>query len=363
MNIEKLEVAVYTIPTDAPESDGTLEWRETTLVLVHAFSSGVAGMGYTYADTGTAWIIREHLAPVVMGLNPMNIPEAWVKMVACQRNLGFTGAGAMAVSAVDSALWDLKAKLLSLPLVKLLGACRASLPVYGSGGFTSYDDAQLRNQLAGWAEGGITRFKIKVGREPSRDPHRVEVARATIGGEAELFVDANSAYSRKQALCNMERFARDYNVSWMEQPLLPEDREGMRWLRERAPAGMEIADGEYGCRLADFREMIGAGAVDVVMADATRCGGISGFLKVGALCEACQLPLSSHCAPLMHLHPGCALPAVRHAEYFHDHARIERMLFPGFPEPRDGALEPNLSEPGLGVAFNPEAAEPYFRPF
>ena len=363
MNIEAIQVAAYTVPTDSPESDGTLCWEATTLVLVQAQSSGAVGLGYTYADTGTARMIHDRLAPALIGADAMDIPRAWEKMVALLRNLGCTGPGAMAVSAVDNALWDLKAKLCALPLVRLLGAVRDALPIYGSGGFTSYDEAQLQRQLAGWVEQGIARVKMKVGRDPARDFQRVRAAREAIGPGPELYVDANSAYSRKQALDCMQRFAGEYGVCWMEQPLVPEDRAGMRWLRERGPGGMEVADGEYGYRTSDFREMLEAGAVDVLMADATRCCGISGLLKVGALCEAWQIPLSLHCAPLQHLHAGCALAAVRHGEYFHDHVRIERLFFEGMQEPRAGALAPNLSLPGIGVAFRPEAAEPFRQPF
>ena len=363
MKIEEIQVSAYTVPTDFPESDGTLCWDKTTLVLVRARAGSATGLGYTYADAGTARIARDLLVPWVVGLDPMNIPEAWRIMVAGVRNLGCAGPSAMAISAMDNALWDLKAKLCSLPLVSLLGACRKSLPIYGSGGFTSYNTEQLQAQFRGWVQQGITRVKMKVGRDPESDLQRVRSAREAIGDGVELFVDANSAYSRKQALHFMERFAAEYDVRWMEQPLVPEDRAGMAWLREQGPSRMEIADGEYGYNVDYFREMIAAGAVDVVLADATRCCGISGFLKIGALCEAWHLPLSSHCAPLLHMQPGCALPAMRHAEYFHDHARIERLFFRGIPEPKNGELIPDLALPGLGVTFDSEAVEPFLQFF
>lgn len=359
MRIDEILVSAYTVPTDAPESDGTLAWDATTMVLVEARAGEVTGLGYTYADTGTAVLIRETLAKVVTGLDPMSIPSAWAAMVRQVRNLGRPGMSAMGISGVDNALWDLKSKLLNVPLLTLLGAARSELPIYGSGGFTSYSCKQLERQFGGWVEQGISRVKMKVGREPDQDLERVRIARKAIGSEPELFVDANSAYDRKQALYYMERFAGDFDVRWMEQPLPPEDRFGMRFLRERSPARMDVTDGEYGYELPYFREMIESGAVDVVMADATRCCGISGFLKVGALCESWRLPMSSHCAPLLHLHPGCALPSMRHAEYFHDHIRVERMFFEGVPQTLNGALRPDLSVPGFGVTFRRADAEPY----
>src|SRR5581483_12032583 len=110
------------------------------------------------------------------------------------RNLGRDGITSMAVSAVDVALWDLKGKLLGVPVCRLLAAARERVPVYGSGGFTSYSDAQLGAQLSGWVHDGIPRVKMKVGRDPADDPRRVAVARNAIGDATELFVDANGAY-------------------------------------------------------------------------------------------------------------------------------------------------------------------------
>jgi L-alanine-DL-glutamate epimerase-like enolase superfamily enzyme len=363
MKIGKVSIAAYTVPTEAPESDGTLIWDKTTMVLVQLEAGGVTGLGYTYADVPTAVLIRDLLADLVIGADPLAIPAIWLRMIDQVRNLGQTEMAAMGISAVDNALWDVKAKLLNVPLVSLLGASRAEMPIYGSGGFTSYSDKQLEQQFSDWLEEGIPRMKMKVGREPDRDLKRVEIARRTIGNRVELFVDANSAYDRKNALYYIQRFAEESDIRWMEQPLVPEDRSGMRFLREKSPPRVDIADGEYGYSLSYFREMIESGAVDVVMADATRCCGISGFLKIAALCEACSMPLSSHCAPLLHLHPGCAASSFRHAEYFHDHVRIERMFFEGMPEPVNGCLKPDLSQAGIGVTFRVADAEPYRQQF
>jgi L-alanine-DL-glutamate epimerase-like enolase superfamily enzyme len=258
---------------------------------------------------------------------------------------------------VDVALWDLKAKLLGQPLFRLLGAARAAAPVYGSGGFTSYGDKQLRDQLGGWAGQGIPRVKMKVGTRPEQDLDRAKAARAAVGDRVELFVDANGAYSRKQALAFAGRFA-DLGVTWFEEPVSSDDLDGLRLLRDRGPAGMDVAAGEYGYQPLYFRRMLEAGAVDVLQADASRCGGITGFLKTADLCEAFGLPLSAHCAPALHLHPCCAVTAdFRHLEYFHDHARIERMLFDGAAVPVNGELRPDPARPGLGLEFKRKDAE------
>lgn len=358
VRVERLTTAVYRIPTDRPESDGTFTWDSTTLVLVFVAAGEAQGFGYTYGAGAVASVIRDQLAPVVRGRDPFAVRGAWDAMVQAVRNVGRPGIASHAIAAVDTGLWDLKARLLGVSLASLVGTARESVPVYGSGGFTSYSDAELEEQLGSWAEAGIVSVKMKIGREPARDIERVRAARRAIGPDVELFVDANGAYDRKQALFRAERFA-DEGVTWFEEPVSSDDLEGLRVIRDEGPPGMAIAAGEYGYDLPYFRRMIGAGAVDVLQADATRCAGITGFLQVGALCDAFGVPLSAHTAPALHLAPCCALACVRNIEYFHDHVRIERSLFEGFPTLRDGQLEADLASPGLGLTFKRADAERY----
>lgn len=353
--IQSVNVSAFKVPTDAPESDGTLKWDSTTIVIVEISAGGKTGLGYTYGHHAIAALIDDKLAPIVDGRNAMNIGGCWLAMVKAIRNLGRTGISLMAISAIDVALWDLKARLLDLPLVGLLGAYHDGLPVYGSGGFTSYSDGRLCEQLGGWVDVGITRVKMKVGREPNRDPYRMKIARRAIGDNAALFVDANGAYDRKQALAIADCFV-DHGVSWYEEPVTSDDPAGLRLIRDRAPAMTEIAAGEYGFGPADFRGLLEAGAVDVLQADMTRCGGVTGFLDAAALAKTFKVPLSAHCAPALHLHPCCAIKPLRHVEYFHDHVRIERMLFDGTREPDGGVMKPDLSRPGLGLELKREDA-------
>ena len=356
--IERVHVAPYVVPTASPESDGTFEWEKTTLVLVEAEAGGVGSLGYTYADTSTAVLIRDVLAGVVLGRDVMDVAGAWDAMVRAIRNLGRPGIASMAIAAVDTTLWDLKAKLLGVSVVTLLGAVRREIPVYGSGGFTSYSITQLQDQLSGWVSDGISRVKMKVGRDGAQDLLRVKAAREAIGPDAELFVDANGAYTRKQALALAMLFA-DSAVTWFEEPVSSDDLGGLRVLRDRGPAGMAITAGEYGYDLPYFRRMLDAGAVDILQADATRCAGITGFVRVAALCEAVGLPLSAHTAPSLHAHLCCALTPAIHVEYFFDHARIEDMLFDGALSPRAGTLTPDTSRPGLGLDLKRTEAARY----
>lgn len=358
--VEDIAVTVCTIPTDQPESDGTLEWDSTTIVIVQAMGGGHTGIGYTYGTVAAAQIVHDLLRDVAHGNDVLAVSAAWEAMRNAVRNIGLPGAAACAIAAVDNALWDLAARFLGVPLARLLGMRREYVPVYGSGGFTSYGLDRLCDQLAGWVDDGIDAVKMKVGREPARDAERVKAARLAIGREAELFIDANGAYNRRGAL-GLAEAAAAQSVTWFEEPVTGADLEGLHWLRDRAPASMSIAAGEYAWEPRDVRRMIDAHAVDVIQVDATRCCGITGFLMAAALCETADLPLSAHTAPSQHLHPCLAAPRVVHLEYFHDHVRIERQLFDGFIDPVEGRLHPDMSRPGTGLELRQADIERYRR--
>ena len=356
--IGSVRARAYTIPTDEPEQDGTLDWDSTTLIVATIEAGGYEGIGYTYAGRGTAGLIGGKLAKALEGQDAFDIPGCVATMEREVRNMGRRGLAGTAISAVDVALWDLKAKLLDLPLVRLLGAARPHVPIYGSGGFTNYTDARLAAQLGGWvAEDGCRWVKMKVGRDPRRDRQRVKAARAAIG-DAGLFVDGNGAFAAKRALAFADHVLQ-YDVRWFEEPVSSDDLDGLRLLRERVPAPMEVAAGEYVYVPTDALRMLAAGCVDVLQSDATRCGGVSGFLAAGQMAAAHQIDLSGHCAPSVHLHAACAVPRLRHLEWFHDHVRIEHMLLDGAPAPRQGVITPDLSRPGLGIALKRADAERY----
>jgi L-alanine-DL-glutamate epimerase-like enolase superfamily enzyme len=358
VRVEGLQASAFEIPTDAPESDGTLEWDSTTLVLVEARAGEMTGIGFTYGDVAVAALIDSKLGAVVEGADALSPPAAWSAMRAALRNLGTQGISAMAISAVDIALWDLRAKLLELALADALPRFHDRVPIYGSGGFSSYSEARLREQLGGWVAAGIPRVKMKVGRNPDADEARVCAARDEIGPSVELMVDANGAYSRKQALDWATRY-REHDVVWFEEPVSSDDLEGLRLLRDRGPAGMDITAGEYGWDLPYFERMLASGAVDTLQADVTRCGGITGLLAVDGLCRAHAIGLSAHCAPAISAHACCAVERLEHLEYFHDHVRIEGMLFDGVLDPAGGFLEPDRDRAGLGLELRRDAAREY----
>jgi L-alanine-DL-glutamate epimerase-like enolase superfamily enzyme len=361
--VTALDAAVYVIPTDAPEADGTLAWDKTTMVVVTAKAGNERGLGWSYTAAAAATLVGELLADVVTGRDAFDVAGTAEAMARQVRNVGRPGVAAMAISAVDIALWDLKARLLGVALSSLLGRARDTVPVYGSGGFTSYSDDQTREQLSGWAEKQrIPRVKIKIGESwgsvERRDLARVRLAREVIGPDAELYVDANGGYTTGQAV-RVAAALDDYGVTWFEEPVSSRDPAGLAAIRRQVRP--DVAAGEYSWSLADSAALIAAGAVDCLQLDVTRCGGITEFGRGAALAAANQLQVSGHCAPNLHAHVAAAVPNLRHLEYFHDHQRIEQLLFDGALDPDGGALRPDPGRPGHGMTLRAADAEPFRR--
>jgi L-alanine-DL-glutamate epimerase-like enolase superfamily enzyme len=359
--VERLAATVYTVPTDLPEADGTLAWESTTMVLVQIRAAGITGTGWAYGPPACAQIIAEQLAPVVLGADALDVGRVFEAMVRTVRNAGRPSAVGYAISAVDVALWDLKARLLGLPLHRLLGAVHDRVPVYGSGGFTTYSPSQLRDQLTGWtSRQRIPRVKIKIGQSwgahDEDDLYRMRTARTAVGADVELYVDANGAYTAKQAI-RLMRAAAELDVRWFEEPVSSDDLAGLRQVRDAVAA--DVTAGEYGYDLTYFARMCAADAVDCLQADVTRCGGITEWLRVAAVAASHHLQISGHCAPHVHAHAAAATPNLRHLEWFHDHVRIEEMFFDGTLDPSGGALRLDPLAPGNGLTLRRDTASRY----
>ena len=353
--IDYFEAAAYCIPTQQPESDGTLVWNTTTIIVVHIGSGETCGIGYTYGDESLVSLLMRKCKPILTGKNTDSIHSLLNSLHTTMRNLGSSGMTAMAIAAVDNALWDLRARLYDTPLVRLLGMAKARIASYGSGGFTSYTDEQLHRQLSVWAQSGFKFVKMKIGRDRKQDPKRVSLARKAVGDAVQVFVDANGAYTPKEA-CAIALMLDDNGVTWLEEPVYHADRSGLSFVRNHTPPSIKISAGEYGFNSNHFKDLLLSGSVDIMQADATRCG-ITGFLKAAALCEAFHIPISAHTAPSLHVHLCCAVQQSVHAEYFFDHVRIEQMLFEGAARAREGWLIPDLSVPGNGLQFKKQDAE------
>jgi L-alanine-DL-glutamate epimerase-like enolase superfamily enzyme len=360
--VERVATALYTIPTDKPEADGTLAWDHTTLVLARVSAGGREGIGWTYAAAACKQLIDDVLCDAVVGFDAGDIPRALDAMVKACRNFGRPGITSSAIAAVETALWDLKARLLEVPVSALLGRARDGVPIYGSGGFTTYDEADTRAQLAQWVgEWSIPRVKIKIGESwgtnPGRDLERVRLVRSVVGSDVEVYVDANGGYTRKQAIRLGREMRDESGISWFEEPVSSDDLGGLREVRDQVEA--DVAAGEYGYDLVYFGRMVEAGAVDCLQVDVTRCGGYLEWLRAASVAAAHGLQVSGHCAPNLHAHVAVAVPNLRHLEYFHDHHRIEQLLFDGALDPKGGTLVPDQASPGLGLSLKTEDAEQY----
>ncbi|MGO4592593.1 enolase C-terminal domain-like protein [Leifsonia sp. 2TAF2] len=352
----------FEVPTaiggrERPETDGTITWSSTGLLIVRLAAADKTGLGFAHTPSAALGIVRDVLWPATEGMDGRDTERIFWAMARAVRNIGWRGLCASAISAIDIAVHDLAARLAGVPLVQYLGGAHDTVPAYGSGGFTDYTDQELTEQLSSWAEHGLRAVKMKVGSDPGDDPRRVALARDTIGPHVELFVDANGAYERKQALHLANRFA-DLGVTWFEEPVSSDDRAGLTLLRDRMPAPLRLAAGEYAYTPADFRDLITDDCVDVLQADATRCG-ITGFRIAASLARAHDIPLSAHTAPALHASVAAAFDGTINVEYFHDHARIAGTFFDGVPGLRNGDLVPDRSSPGHGLELKEADARPY----
>jgi L-alanine-DL-glutamate epimerase-like enolase superfamily enzyme len=353
--LDAVNTQVFRFPTPEPEADGTFRWDATTAVVVTVDGGGSTGLGWTYSTSAAADIVRAHLGPAVVGADAFDVSRCWAAMHAACRNIGTRGVVLQAMSAVDVALWDLKARLLNVPLARLFGQLRDRVPVYGSGGFTSMTDDQLGEQVEGWRAAGCTAMKIKIGEAwgscVERDLERVELLRKLAGDSVALMVDANGGYRRGQARRIGHRLD-ELGVVWFEEPVSSDDLVGLAELR--AALRCDVAAGEYLAELDDMAAL--AGSVDCLQLDLTRCGGYTGFLRGATVAQAQHVPLSGHCAPALHLPVAAAVPELEHVEWFADHARLEPLLVDGVPEVRDGAM-PVSEAPGHGYSLAATAAE------
>lgn len=347
--IDSMEATVHRFDTGQPEADGTAAWDSTTVVVVRVRAEGLTGTGWTYGPAACAAVVDDLLSSSVVGQDAMSIPAIWLGMVRSIRNATRAGVCGYAISAVDVACWDLKARLLGVSLADLFGRVHQEVPVYGSGGFTTYTAEEMAQQLRGWVDQGIPRVKIKIGEsrgtDVGRDRERIRAARRTIGPEKELYVDANGAYSAKQAVRVFESVS-DENVTWFEEPVSSDDLQGLRSVRSSISA--DVAAGEYGSDIGYFERMCAAGAVDCLQIDATRSGGYTEWLRAAAIAAGHELDVSAHCAPNLHAPVAAATPNLRHVEWFSDHVGIEQQLFHGASNAENGVM---VLPPGVGHAM------------
>ncbi|HJQ44545.1 MAG TPA: enolase C-terminal domain-like protein [Jatrophihabitantaceae bacterium] len=346
--IDEVEVSVRDFPTPKPEADGTLQWTKTTAVCVTLRAGGEAGLGWTYSSSAAAQVVMGELRDAITGMSALDVGRGFSTMRRACRNIGTRGLVMHAISAVDIAWWDLKARLLGASLCDLLGRQRDAVPVYGSGGFVTMTDSELATEVEHWSELGCTAMKIKIGEGwgscVERDLTRTMRLRALAGDGVALMVDANGGYSRGQARRVGKRLD-ELGVAWFEEPVTSDDTEGLRALRDALSC--DVAAGEYATDEAEINSLLPV--VDCMQLDVTRCGGYTGWLRGSTLAAAARMDVSAHCAPALHACVAASIPNLRHVELFADHERIERELVDGVPDVVGGALVLDTHVRGHGM--------------
>lgn len=340
-----------TIPPVPPGAKG----RTGLFVHVHT-DAGVSGLGLTGGLRATRALIHEHLADVLVGRDPFETERLWEALFWRVRGYGRKGLAFQAVSALDIALWDLKAKALELPLYRLLGPCRDDVPVYGSGGWTNHTLDELVAEQRGFVEQGFPRVKMKIGKDfgqaEREDLQRLEAVRKAIGDDVELYVDANNGYHAKQAI-RMARHLEDYGVAWFEEPVLADDIDGLAAVARATP--IPVASGEHEYTKYGFRDLIARGGADIVQPDVGRVGGITEWLKVAHLAHAFNLPVAPHAYAPVHLHLAMATPNLRVVEVLNMESASNERWFTELPPIQGGRWKPFADRPGLGLALHPDA--------
>jgi L-alanine-DL-glutamate epimerase-like enolase superfamily enzyme len=341
--------------------DATIRHRESgrgSLFVHIKTASGQEGLAPGLALSRD--VIQRVLKPALVGQDPLCIEKLWDDMFWRVRGFGRKGVAFCAISAVDIALWDLKAKLFGVPLYRLLGPYTDRVPIYGSGGWTSYSEAELVREQTGYVERGIPRVKMKVakdfGHAEAEDVQRLKAVRKAVGDEVEIYVDANNGYYAKQAI-GMARHLADYNVKWFEEPVLADDIAGLAAIARAID--IPVATGEHEYTRYGFKELIAQGGADIVQPDVGRVGGVTEWMKVAHLAHAFNLPVAPHAVQLVHLHLACCTPNLKVVECLGTADETDRLWYTEFPEQRDGYWSPYPDRPGLGLELSPEAIRKY----
>jgi L-alanine-DL-glutamate epimerase-like enolase superfamily enzyme len=315
---------------------------------------GVEGLGVGTGQDAIRSVVERNLKDLLIGQDPFEIEKLWNDMFWRVRGYGRKGVAFQAISAVDIGLWDLKAKALGVPLFRLLNPYTDRVPVYGSGGWTNFDEQELIAEQMGYVERGFPRIKMKVARDFGRaerdDVARLAAVRRAVGDEVEIYVDANNGYYAKQAIRMSMRF-EDFDVGWFEEPVIADDVEGLRAVSQATT--IPVATGEHEYTKFGFKELIARGGADIVQPDVGRVGGVTEWMKVAALAHAFNLPVAPHAVQLVHLHCAMATPNLKVVEYLGVAERNDRFFYTEFPEPVDGWWAPYPDRPGLGLELNP----------
>lgn len=348
-NPEGFVIQDATIPPLVPGAKGSMG------LWIHIKTDeGTEGLGVGTGNLAIRAVIENNLKDLLIGQDPFNIEKLWNDMFWRVRGYGRKGVAFQALSTVDIGLWDLKAKALGLPLYRLLNPMFEKVPIYGSGGWTNYDEKELVAEQTGYVDRGIPRVKMKVGKDfgqsEREDIARLNAVRKAVGDDVEIYVDANNGYYAKQAI-RMSRMFEDYDVKWFEEPVIADDIEGLAAI-SRATT-IPVATGEHEYTKYGFKDLIARGAVDIVQPDIGRVGGVTEWMKAAYLAHAFNLPVAPHAVQLVHLHCAMATPNLKVVEYLGSVEKNDDFFYTDYPKPVNGTWAPYPDKPGLGLELNP----------
>jgi len=354
--ISKVDVHLVSVPIKAGFSDATRKVETVGYTIVRiATDQGLEGFGITYHEVGgeaTKSLILKNMAPKLIGRSPLETEVIWQEFFHYLRGVGRKGLMFCALSAVDIALWDLKGKIVNLPLYKLLGGNKTKIPVYSSGGWTSYADQELVDEMKSMVKQGYSLIKFKVGveggRNPRRDLERVRKVREGVGPEIGLLLDANNCWDSATAV-QFANNVREYNIMLLEEPVFADDIPGLA--RFRRGTDIPLATGEHEYTKFGVRDLVLNEAADIVQTDGARAGGYTESLKIAAITQAWNLKFAPHALENIHIHLVSAVPNALFLERLLLYEEITAQVYKNAPLPVNGFMEiPDL--PGLGLELN-----------
>ena len=295
----------------------------------------------------------EDLKEIVIGQDVFRWAEAWQKLYNGTIHMGHSGHGIYALSAIDTALWVLRAKALGIPLSHLLGGHKERVPVYASHLlFRNWSLDELQKDAALLVEQGFRAIKMNMGDKPFEvELERLKAVREAVGKDIDIMIDVNWAWTAADTI-RMGRKIENYDVYWIEDPLTSDDPDQLAQVA--SALDIPIADGETYCTKYGFRQLIDKRAADILIIDLQRVGGITEWIKVAAMAEAWNLPVASHMFPTFSMHLIAAVPNGLTVEYM----PWEDVIYETPPQVKDGCME-IPAVPGLGLELDLEALKKY----
>lgn len=355
MKITNVYTEKYRWPKAKPIANGKHTYTHNDLnLLVIETDEGITGYGCSWAIE-----FAESMGKAILGQDPLNNEKLW-QMTYVPKFIGRRGTSCKTVSAIDIALWDIKAKAANMPLYRLLGGAREKIPCYVAGGYYAQGKGirELQAEMEEYLSWGVHAVKMKVGGvSMEEDRARVKAVREVIGPETTLMLDANCAYKFFEAI-RFARMVEEFDPYWLEEPVDADDYDGYK--KVAAKSGIPLAAGENEVTRFGFRDLISTGAVSILNPDAASLGGVTEYMKVAAYADANGIIMSPHGQQQLHIHLDCAVPNVNFAEFYPP--QYDAKVYDAFQNPvtfnADGTVSPSQA-PGAGLDINRDVLASY----